>query len=449
MSKNASKRITRRRVLAVSLGAAGAAAVGGARTAAGPRGAKSSKNKLMLRRPPARIRKAPAMTSKTWILTDVDRDRFVEEIRLIADDVGGPAAGYSVTKRTLRGGLRDGVDVVEIDNGILRFTVIPTRGMGIWQALHGDVRLGWDSPVRGPVHPKWVRLNEAGGLGWLDGFDEMLVRCGLQYNGGPEFNPNGTLRYGLHGKIANIPAHKVEVSIDGQNGRIVVTGVVDEARLFGGKLRLVSRISTTAGRPALTINDTITNVSAEPGELQLLYHTNFGPPLLEPGSRVILPVRKLAAYDKVALKGLPNWNTFGPESPGLPEACFLFELAADAEGRTQAVLRNAAGSRGVSYEFNKNQLPCFTLWKNCQAKADGYVTGLEPGINLPNTKSFEKQKGRVAVLAPGESRNFQLTLRSLAGADAVAAAEKSVADLQQGVRPQIYRRLMPDWTAAA
>ena len=387
------------------------------------------------------------MAKKTWTLTDVEQDLFVGKIRLTPDDVEGAATGYSVAKRTLRGGLRDGVDVIEVDNGTFRFVVVPTRGMGIWHAFHGGLRLGWQSPVKGPVHPKMVRLGEPSGLGWLDGFDEMLVRCGLEYNGGPEFGENGTLRYGLHGRIANTPAHKVEVSIDGQRGQIGVTGVVDEARLFGNKLRLVSAVSTIVGQPGMTIADTITNISAEPSELQLIYHTNFGPPLLDPGSKVRLPVEKMAAYDKVALENLPKWDTFGPETPGAPEACFLFELAAASDGRTQAVLRNAAGNRGVSYTFSKKQLPWFTIWKNRQAIPDGYVIGLEPGTNLPNTKSFEKAKGRVAVLAPGESRNFELALEFLPDAGAVAAAERSVARLQKGTPPKIFRRLMPDWSA--
>jgi galactose mutarotase-like enzyme len=435
-----SSKITRRRALAVTLGVAGVGAAGCARIWGTPRAGRAPKNEQM----PGRT---SAMAKKTWTLTDADRDLFVEEIRLTPDDVKGAATGYSVSKRTLRGGLRDGVDVIEVDNGAFRFVVVPTRGMGIWHAFHGDFRFGWHSPVNGPVHPSMVRLDDPSGLGWLDGFDEMLVRCGLEYNGGPEFNDNGTLRYGLHGKIANIPAHRVEVSIDGQSGEIDVAGVVDEARLFGNKLRLAATVSTRLGQPGLTITDTVTNISAEPSELQLIYHTNFGPPLLDPGSKVVLPVKRLAAYDKVALKNLPKWDTFGPQTPGAPEACFLLELAARANGQTQAVLRNKAANRGVSYKFSKEQLPWFTIWKNRQAKADGYVIGLEPGTNLPNTKSFEKEKGRVAVLAPGQSRAFELALDFLPDAGAVAAAEKSVAALRRGATPQIFQKLMPDWSA--
>jgi galactose mutarotase-like enzyme len=387
------------------------------------------------------------MAKRNWTLTDVDQDLYVEAIAISPANVEGAATGYSVTKRGLHGGLRDGLDVIEVDNGTFRFVLIPTRGMGVWHAMQGKLRLGWRSPVRGPVHPAFVRLSEASGLGWLDGFDELLVRCGLESNGAPEFNDNGTLRYGLHGRVANIPAHKVELAIDGDSGEIAVTGVVDETRLFFNKLRLTSTVTTKVGQPGMTISDTITNISAEPGELELLYHVNFGVPLLDEGSRVVLPVKKMAPRDAVAVENLAEWDTYGPGTPGSSEAVFFFELAADADGQTQALLRNAGASAGVSLHFNKSQLPCFTLWKNPQAAADGYVTGLEPAINFPNVKSFEKEKGRVAVLEPGESRTFEITMEVHPDAASVAAAEQAVANLEQGVTPQILQQPDPEWSA--
>jgi hypothetical protein len=195
------------------------------------------------------------------------------------------------------------------------------------------------------------------------------------------------------------------------------------------------------------VADTITNLSAEQGELELLYHINFGPPLLEPGAKVVLPVAKVAPRDQVAVGNLPDWDTYGPETPGSAEAVFFFDLAADRDGRTQALLRNAAGSQGVSLKFNRNQLPCFTLWKNRQAEADGYVTGLEPAINFPNVKSFEKAKGRVAVLAPGESRQFEVAIEVHADAAAVQATEQAIAKIQQGTTPEVLKQPNPDWSA--
>jgi galactose mutarotase-like enzyme len=386
------------------------------------------------------------MLKKTWTVTDHDRDIYIDSLALGPDQVGGAATGYSVTKRTLTTGLSQGVDVIEVNNGLLRFTVLPTRGMGLWKASLGSLQLGWRSPVKGPVHPAFVPLHAPDGIGWLNGFDELLVRCGLESNGAPEFDSNGRLRYVLHGKIANLPAHKVEVEIDGDAGEIVVRGVVDESRLFGSKLRLESTITTGVGRAGLTVADTVTNLSAEPGEMQLLYHVNFGVPLLVPGAKVVVPVQKMAPRDAAAVPDLGTWDTYGPESPGLPEAAFYFDLAADADGRTQALLCSAARDQGVTLRFNKKQLPCFTLWKNRHAACDGYVTGLEPATNYPNVRSFEKRNGRVVVLAPGESRRFEVEIEAHADAAAVRAAEAAVARFQAGTTPQILSEPNREWS---
>jgi len=385
------------------------------------------------------------MAKRTWTLTDVDAGIYVEQLCLGPDQVGGRTRGYRVTKRTLRGGLSDGVDVIEIDNGRFRFVVIPTRGMGLWRANCGDVPLGWKSPAKGPVHPAFVPLWQADGLGWLKGFDELLVRCGLESNGGPDFDPSGKLRCPLHGRIANLPAHKVEVTIDGDSGEIVVTGVVDEAYIYGNKMRLTTTLSTKVGQPGMTVADEVTNISAQPGELELLYHINFGVPLVTPGATVAVPVKRLAPRDAVAVADVPTWNVYGPETPGSTEVCHFFDLAADAVGSTLAVLRSADGSQGVSVKFNKRQLPCFTIWKNRQGAIDGYVTGLEPATNYPNPKSFEKAHGRVVAMSAGETRRFEIAIEAHADADAVKAAERAVAAIQGSTKPEICEKPDPNW----
>jgi galactose mutarotase-like enzyme len=387
------------------------------------------------------------MAKQTWTLIDTTEGIYVEPLTVSAADVQGASGEFSISKRRLQEGRSDGVDVVEVDNGAMRFTVLPTRGMGLWRATCGEVELGWNSPAKGPVNPAFVPLWEPSGLGWLDGFDELIVRCGLESNGAPEFNENGSVRYPLHGKIANIPAHKVEVAVDGELGEISVTGIVHEARLFFNKLQLATTYTTKIGQPGFTVTDTVTNIWAEPSELELLYHINFGVPLLCPGAKAVLPVAKMAPRDAVAVENLDEWDTYGPESPGTPEAVFFFDLAADAKGNTQSLLKSADGAQGVSLAFNKNQLPCFTLWKNRQAATDGYVTGFEPAINFPNTKSVEKVAGRVVTLAPGESRSFEIELTAYGDAAGVAGAEQAVAALQDGTKPEILQQPNPEWSA--
>ncbi len=386
------------------------------------------------------------MTKHTWTIEDRGEDLYLDQLDLRPGHVGGPATGYHVVKRTLQTGMSKGVDVVEVDKGAFRFVVIPTRGMGLWKAGLGEMQLAWRSPVRGPVHPALVNLADEGGLGWLRGFDELLCRCGLESNGAAEYNANGTLRHGIHGRIANTPAHNVQVTIDGDTGEIAVVGIVDETRLFGNKLRLATTITTRVGQPGLAITDTITNLSAEPGELELLYHFNLGVPLLTAGAKVLLPVKKMAPRDAAAAADLPDWTVYKPPAPGMPEAALYFELAADAQGQTQALLCGAGGDRGVSLKFNTRELPYFTLWKNRQAECDGYVTGLEPGINFPNVKSFERPMGRVAVLAPGESRTYHVAIEAHGDAAAVEAAAAAVQTLQAAATPEFRSAPDPAWS---
>ena len=121
--------------------------------------------------------------------------------------------------------------------------------------------------------------------------------------------------------------------------------------------------------------------------------------------------------------------------------------ARDGDGQTRVLLRSATGNQGVSLIFNKRQLPYFTLWKNRQAESDGYVTGLEPAINFPNRKSFEKEQGRVAILAPGELRRFEVTIEAHTDAATVAVAETAIAALQQTVAPEVCSEPDPCWSA--
>jgi len=360
----------------------------------------------------------------------------------------GAASPFTISKKTLHGGLADGVDVVEINNGKLAFTVIPTRGMSLHRGRLGALQLGWQSPVRGPVHPRFVPLMEPSGLGWLDGFDELLVRCGLESNGAPEFDEQGRLKYPLHGRIGNRPAHHVEVSFDTESGEIRLKGVVDETRFHFTKLRLTTTIVTNLGENSLRIHDEIENLSGSEASMELLYHVNFGLPLLDAGAQLIAPVKTVAPQNAHAAQDIDSWNHYAAEDPTFEEQVYFLELLADANDHTRTLLKNSHGTNGVCLHFHKKQLPCFTLWKNTTSAADGCVTGLEPGVNFPNPRSFEEQQGRVVRLPVGGKHTVDLKLEALENASQVSAAEEAVHEIAAGVAPKLHRTPRPDWSAS-
>src|SRR4029077_9148382 len=137
--------------------------------------------------------------------------------------------------------------------------------------------LGWRAPVQGPVHPKHVRPTDRGGIGWLGGFDEWLCRCGLASNGPPgedvytdKSGRSLRSKLTLHGRIANQPAHYVEVRV-GLDApyELSVIGHVEEGHLFFPHLALTTTFTTAPGSNRLVIHDVVEKRGGQPAELQL------------------------------------------------------------------------------------------------------------------------------------------------------------------------------------
>jgi hypothetical protein len=283
-----------------------------------------------------------------------------------------------------------------------------------------------------------VDLSARGGLGWLDGYDEWMSRCGLENNGAPfeivHANGDGTesrTPFGLHGRIANTPASYVAVHIDAEPPHeITIEGRVIEARLFGMQVALETKMSTIPGSNSVLIRDTFTNLQERPAEMQILYHCNFGPPFLEEGSRFVAPFRTVCPRDGVAQTAYERHDVYEGPTPGFAEQVFFYDLLAEKDGKTVAMLRNRAGDRGVVLRYPKENLPSFTLWKNTAGLRDGYVTGLEPASNFPNARPFEKDRGRVITLPVGGRHEVELRLEVVTGIDAVAAVQAEVAAIQ-------------------
>ncbi len=376
---------------------------------------------------------------KSWVLTDVVNDVWVDSFGVANDTLRLPTSfAWSVHKRTLRGGPRDGIDLVHVHNGALSYSILPTRGMGLWRGDYRGQPLGWQAPIVGPVHPRSVDPGDRGGLGWIGGFDEWLCRCGLASNGPP--GKDGDTPLSLHGRIANTAAHHVEVrvSLDPPH-EISVIGQVDEAALFFGHLRLTATFTTIPGSNRVVVHDVVENRSPKPAELQMLYHCNVGPPFLEGGSRILVPTREMAPQTPRAAEGINTFDTYAAPMVGFAEQVYLYEPVADAAGHSLALLYNAKGDRGCCVRFGVKELPCFTVWKCSQSVEEGYVTGLEPATNFPNFKAFERQQGRVKVLPPGGRWEATWSFEVLDSAAGVAAMQKEVVALQAQAPARIHR----------
>ena len=371
------------------------------------------------------------MTDQLTVLTDVDERIWLDTHRIEGPTEPTPSGTGnrpSIDKWTIRGGPGDGIDVVDVDNGRFSVSILPTRGMGLWKARYDALDLGWRSPVQRPVHPALVRPGDNGGSGWLAGFNELLARCGLASHGPSTTDAANGQTTTLHGNIANLPAHRVTAGIHA-DGELWVRGEVEETSLFGPCLRLDSTMSTRPGSNRLTLHESVTNLASGTAEFELLYHTNIGPPLLEPGSKLAAPARRVIPSSSHAASGINHWNVFAEPQTGYAEECFFLELAADQQGKTLVLLHDADAHNGLALEFAVEPLPCFTLWKNTVGEADGYVAGIEPSTDLPNPRQFEREKGRLMTLEPGQTWTATIELVALVGNDAVTQQLKRISDL--------------------
>ncbi|MGV3502734.1 MAG: aldose 1-epimerase family protein [Adhaeribacter sp.] len=294
----------------------------------------------------------------------------------------------------------------------LRFKVVLDRAMDIADAFYNEHSLAWLSPL-GVTPPQPFSHR---GLDWLRTFGGgLLTTCGLSHAGGPESDAYG--ERGLHGLVSNLPAEiEAIVQPDPARGQLEMrlTGIIRQTQIFGPSLELRRTISATLGQASLRIHDEVLNRANTPTPLMLLYHFNFGWPLVDAGTRL------LWRGQTTSRDGDPNNRIFGPghdyhtapepmeEHRGTGEEAAFVDMSPDAEGWCTCALHNEGLGLALSLRFPKAQLPWLTNWQHWGPGE--YVTGLEPCTNPPIGQAKTREKGELIELAPGESRHYDLEL---------------------------------------
>ena len=359
------------------------------------------------------------------------RDQIRLEDGILAGDID-----WSITKKTLVGGLQQGVEILQVDNGQLQFDVIMSRGMSVSRVDCGGVKLGWDSPVQEIVHPQYVDLQEAGGLGWLSGFNEWMARCGVSFAGHPGEDDGRLLT--LHGKIGNLPASEIEIIIEEEPRlRLRIRGLVSERMFKFGCFDLWTEISTEVGSRKIRFEDQLKNESEYEQEYQLIYHSNYGPPLLGPNAKFVAPIQEVFPFNEDASAGLETFDTFAGPERGFGEQVYCMRLHADQTNATTVMLQNTTGQQGVAMHYDTSTLPAFTLWKNTDTLSDGYVTGLEPGTGFPFNRAVERANKRLPALSPKSEVGFSIETEVLMNSSEVSKIRERVDRLQRGILPML------------
>ena len=345
--------------------------------------------------------------------------------------VGDPRQIAGATECVLSGGKADGVRAVQIDTGGgLQLTVLPGRGMDIAGAVFRGRALSFLSAT-GITSPAYF---EEPGLGFLRSFYAgLLTTCGITNMGAPSEDQGQA--FGIHGRVANAGAEDVGVDQrwEGEEYLISVKGVMREASAMFENLTLTRRLETRLGSRGFSLHDRIENRGFQEEPLLMLYHLNFGFPLLGPRARVVGPIAKTDPRDEEARRdrGVEEALEFPEPQPDYAEKVFFHHLRGDAEGRSLMALLNPdtgdGTPLGVVMRFNLNELPTFTEWK--MPRRGFYVLGLEPGTATPVGRGPLREQGRMPMIAGQSSYDVHLELEVLETSEALRRIEDEAARL--------------------
>jgi len=161
----------------------------------------------------------------------------------------------------------------------------------------------------------------------------------------------------------------------------------------------------------------------------ILYHMNFGFPLLDSTTKVILHKSTTIPKDEEAKKGIKNFKEFSEPIDNFDEQVFLHDIEADREGNCNVALVNSEFNNGegigISIKFNKNNLPYLIQWK--QVSSGEYVCGLEPANSLLGGRDVEKKNKNVRFIKPGEKINFKIEINILGSKKEIENYIKNIA----------------------
>ena len=163
--------------------------------------------------------------------------------------------------------------------------------------------------------------------------------------------------------------------------------------------------SEIAGR-RLVLTDRIRNMGFNRTPVFLLYHCNFGFPLLSEHSSLSIPARK--ALDRSG-KDVAAFSALGPPCDGKDEEV-VYPLVEGGDP-IEIVLFNPRlldGGLGVYLKYRSSELPHLAVWKFFQKRS--YVLAIEPATCRVEGRAIEEKAGRAVFLDADESLIVELQL---------------------------------------
>lgn len=308
-----------------------------------------------------------------------------------------PQQMYTLRRMTISEGKAKGTSVIEVCTaGGLQVDILPDAGLDIGQVRYKGTNMsfisknGYDSPAAiMPYEMEFLNFFPGG----------MLYTCGLRSTGGP--NRDGGEYQPQHGRYHSLLAENVCTEV--VDNTILIKGTVRETALFGYNLQLKRTISIPVFGAEVSVCDELTNLAHADEEYTLLYHCNFGYPLISEKAHLELPQeRKTTARTPFAETGLGWEHTFSTPTPGEEERVFFHE-----DMPHTAALVNESIHTKMTLTWSET-LPVLAHWRS-MASGD-YVCGLEPTNCYIMGRVNERENGTLPVIKPFETVKTEIKI---------------------------------------
>ena len=307
------------------------------------------------------------------------------------------------TEARLTDGRADGVKIVSVRTGAgLSFVVSLDRCLDIIQADYCGINLGYLSSCN-VTHPSYYDERDCESRRQF--FGGLLSTCGLTNTGTPSEG------VGLHGRIGNTPAEQVVVRNYWEDDRFLsqIQGTMREAALFSEKLFLTRTITTELGKNRILIEDDIYNAGFNSVEWMLMYHINFGFPLLDEKAKIVTyPPKRITPVDDRSTEAMDWLFAFSKPVPNCSEYAYQILPGTNDLGETAYAAVNDQLEIGLMVSYSIDALPYVTYWK--MPGFSDYVLGYEPSICPSIGRTAAREQGVLPQIAPGEHKKISLQL---------------------------------------
>lgn len=308
-----------------------------------------------------------------------------------------------IREAILSGGRGNGLRIAEFYNSAgLRFTVCPDRCMDLLDFSYRGVNIGFNTKNGAIGGAYTTPLPRDFCEEWSGG---MLATCGLDNVGGGY--DDGAL-YPTHGRIGTIPAERfgTRARWEGDDYVLCCTGEMHQTRLYGRHLLLSRTIRTTLKSHSVQIHDELTNMEPAKEPFMLLYHTNFGYPILSSKSVVYTSPADMEARNALSVD--PHHMMEPVDDRGEE----LYSYIAKTETAFGAVV-NPSLHLGAYIRFKTGNLPRFQEWKNM--RSHDYVLAVEPCNCHGDGRAAETATGSIAVIPGYSTLAFDLEIGVMDG----------------------------------